>query len=99
VSVLFAIGVVSWLRWWPRVSTDTDRVPSWLWIVPAVMLASAVVVTDYANLGDAGGGLVVTVIIGSLLVGIGEELMFREVGVNVLRDHRMTEAKVALGRR
>ena len=40
--------------------------------------------------------MLITVIVSSLLVGIGEELMFRGVTIQALRDNGMTEHRVAL---
>ncbi|MGI9577982.1 MAG: CPBP family intramembrane glutamate endopeptidase, partial [Microthrixaceae bacterium] len=47
VSVLFVIAVVSVLRWWPRIAHDEHPVRSWVWIVPALMIAGAALGTDY----------------------------------------------------
>jgi hypothetical protein len=96
VSVAFVAGLITWLGWWQRVIHEGKRVQRWVWIVPALMVLAAVVATDYANLIDVELGLSLGLVVAVLLVGTGEELMFRGVGVNVFRGHGMTEGKVAL---
>jgi hypothetical protein len=96
VSVLLVAGVITWLGWWQRVIHETKRVRQWVWIVPALMVLAGVVAADYANLLDVEFGLSLGLVVAVLLVGTGEELMFRGVGVNVFRGHGMTEGKVAL---
>lgn len=96
VSVLFVVAVVSVLRWWPRIIHDDHAVRSWVWIVPALLLLGAVLAADYENLGNIPSSLLITLAGSSLLVGIGEELMFRGVTVQTLRDQGMTEGRVGL---
>ncbi|MGI9578997.1 MAG: CPBP family intramembrane glutamic endopeptidase, partial [Microthrixaceae bacterium] len=96
VSVLFVIAVVSVLRWWPRIVHDDHPVRSWVWVVPALMIAGAALGTDYENLGNIPSSLLVALAGSSLLVGIGEELMFRGVTVQTLRGHGMSETRVGL---
>ena len=96
LSALFGIAVISVLRVWPDVIHEDNPVQSWVWIVPISMLVSAVIVTDYANLGTLDSGLLATMVLSSLLVGIGEELMFRGVVIQTLRGNGMTEHRVAL---
>lgn len=96
VSVLFVIAVVSVLRWWPRIAHDEHPVRSWVWIVPALMIAGAALGTDYENLGSIPSGLLVALAGSSLLVGMGEELTFRGIAIQTLRDHGLSEARVGL---
>lgn len=67
-----------------------------MWIVPVVLAAAAFGVVDYENLGAIAFGLLVTVVTTSLLVGVGEELMFRGITIQALRDNGMSEHRVAL---
>ena len=62
-----------------------------MWIVPGLLVAAAIIVTDDGALADQDASLILTVAGTSLLVGIGEELMFRGVSTRVLRRHGLTE--------
>ncbi|NQY57793.1 MAG: hypothetical protein HRT86_15160 [Ilumatobacteraceae bacterium] len=55
------------------------------------MVAAAIIVTADGALADQDASLILTVAGTSLLVGIGEELMFRGVSTRVLRRHGLTE--------
>jgi membrane protease YdiL (CAAX protease family) len=96
LSVVLLVAVVSYLRWWPRVLHDERRVNRWVWCVPVVMVIASLVMIDYRNLGRIDTSLVIFLALGSLCVGVGEELMFRGISVNVLRDQGMRETRVAL---
>lgn len=96
LSVLFGIAVISVLRQWPQVIHEDNPLRPWVWIVPVVLAAAAFGVLDYENLGAIDSGLLVTVVTTSLLVGVGEELMFRGITIQALRDNGMSEHRVAL---
>lgn len=96
LSVLCAIVVISVLRQWPQIIHEDHPVRGWVWVVPIVLVVAAFGVMDYENLGVIDSGLLVATVVTSLLVGVGEELMFRGVTVQALRDNGMTEHRVAL---
>ena len=96
VSMLYAAGVATWLGWWPAIVRSDKPVQSWLWFLPISMIVAALLAVDYANLADQTAGLVLATLAMTLCVGITEELMFRGIGVEVLRRHGLTEGKVAL---
>ena len=96
LSVVLVAAVISWLRWWRAVVHDDRPVQRWLVIVPVLMLASVLIVTNYAGLADRGLGFAVLLLLSTLFVGAGEELMFRGLGVTVFRSNGFTEGKVAL---
>lgn len=96
VSVGYAAAVITWLRWWQPVARDDRPVQRWLIVVPIAMLASVLVVTNYAGLADRGVPFALLLLLSTQFVAFGEELMFRGVGVTVFRSNRFTEGKVAL---
>jgi len=96
LSVLFVAAVISWLQWWRPVIRDDRAVQRWLVTVPVLMLASVLIVTNYAGLADRGLGFAALLLLSTLFVGAGEELMFRGLGVTVFRSNGFTEGKVAL---
>ena len=96
LSVVLVFGVIAWLGWRRPVWVDDRPVQRWVIVVPVLMVVSIVVVTDYAGLAAKPVTFVVLLLLGSLLVGFGEEAMFRGIGVTVFRRRGFTEGKVAL---
>lgn len=96
LSLVLVVGVVSWLGWWRPVWVDDRPVQRWVAVVPALMVASILVVTDYAGLAAKPAAYVVLLLLGALMVGFAEETMFRGLGVTVFRRHGFTEGRVAL---
>jgi uncharacterized protein len=96
LSALFAAGVVTWLGWWRAVLHDDRPVRPWARRVPVTMIVVALLATNYPHLANQDVGLVATLIIMVALVGFTEELMFRGLGVVVLRRNGFPEARVAL---
>lgn len=96
LSVLFVVAVVSYLRWWKPVVHDDKPVNGWVKIVPIMLVISIIGTISYANIADQPAGLVLALLLSTALVGVGEELMFRGVGVVAFRDAGFTEGKVAL---
>jgi len=95
-SLAFAAVVVTWLGWWPTVIRDNRPTAAWVRAVPIVMLAAALLAIDYGNLIDQDAGLVLLAIALVVAVGVGEELVFRGIGVDAFRRAGFPEAKVAL---
>lgn len=95
-SILFVVVVVTSLGWWRPVLRDDRPVERWVWIVPLIMIVTVLLVTDYANLSDLGGRFTITLLCTALMVGVGEELMFRGVGVIAFRINDFREPRVAL---
>lgn len=96
LSILLVVGVAMWLGWQRDVFVDRLPVQRWIWIVPALIVATALIITDYGNLADLGGAFTVTLALGALLVGVGEEIMFRGIGVTTFRKNGFSEGQVAL---
>lgn len=95
-SLVLIVAVVSYLRWWRPVSVDDRPVQPWVIVVPAVMVVSVLIVTNYPGLADKGMGFTLLLLVSALFVGFGEELMFRGLGVTTFRSNGFTEGKAAL---
>ena len=95
-SVLIGVVVVSVLGWWPPVLRDDRPVRRWVWSIPIVMIVVILAGTDYGLISQKGAGLFFSLLVGTVLVGIGEELMYRGIGVVTFRSLGFTEGKVAL---
>ena len=95
-SIVFAAGVVTWLGWWGEVLRYRAPVRRWVRRVPISMLVVALVAVNYGRLAAQPISLVLCLVLLGVFVGIGEELMFRGIGVHVFRRAGFTEGKVAL---
>ena len=95
-ALVFTYAVIAWLGWWDPVLREERRVRSWVWAVPIILVVCIAVAIDYASLFDKSVTFIVLLVVGTQFVGWGEEGMFRGIGVTVLRDHGLTEGKVAL---
>ncbi len=96
IAVALVAAVISWLGWWRDIAIERPKVASWVWVVPVLLVLGGLGVMDWSNLGEQDLDLVLLVVLTSLLVGVGEELLFRGVSIQVLRRHGLTETKVAL---
>ncbi|MFJ9946562.1 lysostaphin resistance A-like protein [Kitasatospora sp. NPDC091207] len=96
VSILFGAAVITWLGWWKSVLHYRVPVRRWVRLVPVSMLAVSILGFNYWHLADQQASLVVSVLVLGVFVGVGEELMFRGVGVQFFRRAGFSEGKTAL---
>lgn len=96
VALVFTYGVIAYLGWLRPVLRDDRPVRSWVRVVPIVFLVAIVFGINYSALSDKGLLYTLVLLIATQFVGWGEEGMFRGIGVVVLRDHGLTEGRVAL---
>lgn len=95
-AFVFTYAVVAVLGWWKPVLRDDRPVQRWVWMVPIVFAACSLLAIDYADLFDKPLGFILALLVATQFVGWGEEGMFRGIGVTTLRNHGLTEGKVAL---
>jgi CAAX protease family protein len=91
--VLIAVAV---LRWWRPVFVEDMRLPRWVWVFPIVMVVAILVGISYPKLADKGLTFTLLLLVGSLLIGLSEEGMFRGIGVVTFRQAGFSEGMVAL---
>lgn len=96
LSVVFTYAVILWLGWLRPVLHDDQPVNRWVWIVPIVFAVGIAGTIDYPALIDKGLAFTLVLFIGTQFVGWAEEGMFRGIGVNVFRQHGMSQAQVAV---
>ncbi|MGW0181295.1 CPBP family intramembrane glutamic endopeptidase, partial [Nocardia sp. NPDC003345] len=96
VALVFTYGVIAYLGWLRPVLHDDRPTRSWVRVVPIVFLVAIVFGINYSALADKGLLYTLVLLIATQFVGWGEEGMFRGIGVVMLRDHHLTEGKVAL---
>ncbi len=95
-ALLFTYGVVAALRWGDPVLRDRHPVQRWVWAVPIIFAVCIAAAIDYADLFDKSLGFILALLVATQFVGWGEEGMFRGIGVTTLREHGLTEGRVAL---
>lgn len=96
LSIVFGIAVATWLGWWEEILHDDVPVRRWVRFVPISMIVVALVGINVANLADQTAGLIVGLVVLGIFVGVGEELMFRGIGVVTFRRGGFSEGRVAL---
>jgi hypothetical protein len=96
VALLFVYAVVAYLGWWRPVLRDDRPVNRWVIVVPVIVVVAILLAIDYSALAEKGIAFIVVFLLATQLVGWGEEGLFRGVGVTVLREHGLTEGRVAL---
>ncbi|NRQ49230.1 CPBP family intramembrane metalloprotease [Aeromicrobium sp. YC3-14] len=96
VALVFVYATVAALGRLRPVLRDDRPVQKWLIVVPIIFIACILVAIDYDALSQKTGTFIILLLIATQLVGWGEEGMFRGLGVTMLREHGLTEGKVAL---
>jgi hypothetical protein len=86
IGVVIVVLAISALRWWPVVLRERLRTQRWVWIVPIALLVASVATIDYGRLATAGIALGIALLLGTLFIGVSEELLFRGVVLTFLRD-------------
>lgn len=92
----FVCVVITALRWWRPALVDHLPVRRWVWIVPVTIVLTALAATNYPGLAAKPASFVALLLLGSLTVGLAEELLFRGVGVTAFRVNGHGEGAVAL---
>lgn len=95
-SLLLVVAAITALGWWRPVLIEENPVRGWVVVVPVVQLVAILLATNYGGLAERGLGFTLLLLLSTLLVGFGEELMFRGIGVTVFRRNGFSEGKVAL---
>ena len=84
-GLVVTVAAISVKRWWPWVLRDSVPTRPWVWVVPVIVAAGALVATDWARLGGAGAVLVLWLAFGVLTIAVTEELFFRGLVLTALR--------------
>ena len=95
VSTLVACAVTQRLGWWDVVLHERVRARRWVWIVPISFVVASVALVDFGRLRIAGAAVALALLLGTLLIAAGEELMFRGIVLQAMRD-RYPERTAAL---
>lgn len=95
-SIVFCLALIKALGWWRPVIVDQAPVQRWVLLIPVSLLAAVAIGTDYGRLSTKGATFTIWLLVSALMIGLGEELMFRGIAVAALRLKGRTETTVAL---
>lgn len=96
VALALVYGAAAALGRLRPVMRDDRPVSRWVIVVPVIFVVCILLAVDYGALSEKSAGYVIVLLLATQLVGWGEEGMFRGLGVTTLREHGLTEGKVAL---
>lgn len=92
----FIYAAIAVLGWWRPLFYDPKPVRGWVWSVPVIFAVAIGAGINYGGLADRGVGFILVLLCAAMLIGFGEEGLFRCIGVTSLRRAGLTEGKVAL---
>lgn len=95
-SALVAIAIIAWLGWGQPMRREPLRAPRWVWIFPVVLIGASVLTIGTADLQQAGAALALTLLAATFCAGVGQELFFRGIALQAMRD-RWRETAAAAG--
>lgn len=86
LGAVFMAIITSYLGWWRPAIREDLRAPKWLWVVPVLIALPGVgfLVAGAPSAGRSGGYLL-SLAVGTLLVGFSEEMLCRGTGLVGLR--------------
>ncbi|MFD5829855.1 CPBP family intramembrane glutamic endopeptidase [Lentzea sp. NPDC060358] len=96
LAIALTLGVTGYLGAWQEVFTSRVPVRRWLVVVPIAIFATAAVITNYLGLASHGAAFALLLLVAMLMVGFGEELLFRGLGVLAFRTNGYSEFQVGL---
>lgn len=96
LGILFAIGVAGYLGQWQEMFVERRRFRRWTLLFPAIVLVCALIITNYSGLGEKGVVFAMLLFISTMMVGFGEEFVFRGMGVPAFRNGGFSEFQVGL---
>ena len=85
VGALVLLLVTYFFGWWRPVFFDEDRAPRWTLLIPAFMAAAVVAGLVTADWGSRESSFVVWLLVGTLFVGIAEEVLARGLLLTAFR--------------
>lgn len=83
-AVLIAV-VATLLGWWRPALFEQAVGPKWRWLVPALMIVSIAISLATSDWGIQSVGFITVLLIGTMLVGFSEEMVFRGLTLVGLR--------------
>jgi len=85
VGALALLLVTYFLGWWRPVFRDEDRAPRWTLLIPAFMAVAVLAGLITADWGGRESSFIVWLLVGTLFVGIAEEVLTRGLLLTAFR--------------
>jgi membrane protease YdiL (CAAX protease family) len=85
VGALVLLLVTYFLGWWRPVFRDEDRAPRWTLLIPAFMAVAVLAGLITADWGGRESSFIVWLLVGTLFVGIAEEVLTRGLLLTAFR--------------
>ena len=85
VGALVLLLVTYFLGWWRPVFRDEDRAPRWTLLIPAFMAVAVLAGLFTADWGGRESSFIVWLLVGTLFVGIAEEVLTRGLLLTAFR--------------
>ncbi|HEX7303726.1 CPBP family intramembrane glutamic endopeptidase [Lentzea sp.] len=96
LGIALTLGVAGYLGAWQELFVSRLPVRRWLVAVPIALFATTAVITNYPGLAANGLAFALLLLVATLLVGFGEELLFRGIGVLAFRRNGFSEFRTGL---
>lgn len=84
-AAVFVAATTTYLRWWRPVLRDTPTGPRWLLILPITVFLTSLGTLLSKGFDGIEAQFLLTLALGTLFVGFGEEIAARGIGVVALR--------------
>ncbi len=85
VGALALLLITYFLGWWRPVFRDEDRAPRWTLLIPAFMAVAILAGLVTADWGRRDSSFIVWLMVGTLFVGIAEEVLTRGLLLTAFR--------------
>jgi len=85
IGALVLLLVTYFFGWWRPVFRDEDRAPRWTLLIPAFMTVAVVAGLVTADWGGRDSSFIVWLLVGTLFVGIAEEVLTRGLLLTAFR--------------
>lgn len=96
LAIIFVMIATAVIGGWSSIFTTRNRFRRWMLVIPAILLGAILLITNYPGLANKGLEFTLILLIATLMVGFGEELLFRGIGVHAFRSSGFSEFKVGL---
>lgn len=98
VGAVYLTAVSLWAGWWKSLWKDKYKLSghNWIMIIPVLLVITPVISLLFSNLSQKGAGFIGILVLGAILVGYCEELLFRGMVLQGARNSGYSEIKVML---
>lgn len=96
LGIILLTVVMAFLGNWQRVFVDTYPLHRWTIAIPLIILVTVLIVMNYSGLASMGLAFALMLLVATFMIGFGEELLFRGIGLESFRSAGFSEFQVGL---